>query len=121
MADKELLLKQLKVLAEPKRFAILDLLMEGTHCNCEFVKKLQMPPNLISHHLSVLKEAGLVEMQRDEKDARWIYYSVNQQALQELLSDLSDFLDLSRIRARTPACSPTPKPSSSSQCKADKK
>ena len=120
MIDKDLLLKQLKVLAEPKRFAILDLLMEGTHCNCEFVKKLQMPPNLISHHLGVLKEAGLVNMRRDENDARWIYYSVNQQKLQSLLSEFSDFFDLSRIQVRTPVCSPGAGKNSLSGCKKSK-
>ena len=117
MTDKDLLLKQLKVLAEPKRFAILNLLMEGTHCNCEFVKKLQMPPNLISHHLGVLKEAGLVNMQRDENDARWIYYSVNRQTVLSLLSEFSAFFDLSRVQVRTPVCSPETGKNLSSGCK----
>ena len=118
--EKELLMKQLKILAEPNRFAILDLLMEGTHCNCEFVKKLQMPPNLISHHLGVLKDAGLVVVRRDEKDARWIYYSVNSEALQVLRSGLFSFLDVSRIKERIPACKPELKIQPSKGCGAGK-
>ena len=49
---------RLKILAEPKRLLILHLLMEGVQCNCELGDALQMPPNLISHHLSVLRKAG---------------------------------------------------------------
>ena len=67
----------LKVLAEPKRLLILHLLMEGVQCNCELGERLEMAPNLISHHLSVLRQAGLVDVERDALDARWIYYSIN--------------------------------------------
>ncbi len=71
----------LKVLAEPKRLLILNLLMEGIQCNCELGDYLDMGPSLISHHLRVLREAGLVDMERDAVDGRWIYYSVNEVAL----------------------------------------
>ena len=50
---------QLKVLAEPKRLHIVHMLMEGVQCNCELGDALEMAPNLISHHLRVLREAGL--------------------------------------------------------------
>jgi ArsR family transcriptional regulator, arsenate/arsenite/antimonite-responsive transcriptional repressor len=43
--------------------------MEGVHCNCELGEALDMAPNLISHHLSVLRKAGLVEVERDAFDA----------------------------------------------------
>jgi ArsR family transcriptional regulator len=121
MNDKNMLMDQLKVLAEPRRFRILDLLMEGTHCNCEFVEKLQMTPNLISHHLSVLKEAGLVDMKRDEKDARWIYYSINQEALQTLKSGFMNIFDLSRIQTRIPACKPDSDSKKPYRCKTKSK
>ena len=72
----------LKALAEPNRLLIFHLLMEGVQCNCELGDGLQMAPNLISHHLRVLREAGLVDVERDLQDARWMYYSVNHQALE---------------------------------------
>ncbi len=56
---------RLKALAEPKRLLILHLLMEGVQCNCELGEALDMAPNLISHHLSVLRKAGLVDVERD--------------------------------------------------------
>ena len=97
---------RLKVLAEPKRLLILHLLMEGVQCNCELGDALQMPPNLISHHLSVLRKAGLVDIERDAVDARWIYYSINQATLNELNELFGVFFDPARIKPRRPTCGP---------------
>ncbi|MBP7688389.1 MAG: winged helix-turn-helix transcriptional regulator [Thermoflexales bacterium] len=97
---------RLKILAEPKRLLILHLLMEGVQCNCELGDALQMPPNLISHHLSVLRKAGLVDIERDAVDARWIYYSINQATLNELNELFGVFFDPARIKPRRPTCGP---------------
>mgnify|MGYP001338001216 CR=1 FL=1 len=91
------LAERLKVLAEPKRLLILNLLMEGVHCNCELGEFLDMTPSLISHHIRALREAGLVEMERDVIDGRWIYYSVNENALQELNDTFGAFFSPGRI------------------------
>jgi ArsR family transcriptional regulator len=104
--ELESLSEQLKVLAEPNRLKILDLLMQGVQCNCELGDNLQMAPNLISHHLRTLHRAGLVELERDANDARWVYYSVNREAIAKLQAALETFLDLNRIQPRSPACGP---------------
>ncbi len=100
------LAERLKVLAEPKRLLILNLLMEGVHCNCELGEFLDMTPSLISHHIRALREAGLVEMERDVIDGRWIYYSVNENALQELNDAFGAFFSPGRIQPRRPTCGP---------------
>jgi ArsR family transcriptional regulator len=100
------LAERLKALAEPKRLLILHLLMEGVHCNCELGEALDMAPNLISHHLSVLRKAGLVEVERDAFDARWIYYSLNRQALAELNAAFGSVLDPAHIKPRRATCGP---------------
>jgi ArsR family transcriptional regulator, arsenate/arsenite/antimonite-responsive transcriptional repressor len=97
---------RLKVLAEPKRLLILNLLMEGVQCNCELGDYLDMGASLISHHLRVLREAGLVDMERDALDARWIYYSVNEEALANLNETFGLFFDPARIKPRHIACGP---------------
>jgi ArsR family transcriptional regulator len=97
---------RLKVLAEPKRLRILHMLMEGVQCNCELGDALDMAPNLISHHLRVLREAGLVDVERDPDDARWVYYSLNREALNELNRNFGLFFDLSRIKPRRQTCGP---------------
>jgi len=96
----------LKVLADPNRLRIVHLLMEGVHCNCELGEALEMAPNLISHHLRVLREAGLVDTQRDSLDGRWVYYSLNRTALEELNRVFGDFFDPARIKPRRPTCGP---------------
>ena len=96
----------LKVLSEPKRLLIFHLLMEGVQCNCELGDALDMAPNLISHHLRVLREAGLVDVERDPVDARWIYYSINQKALAELNQAFGVFFDPQRTKPRRLTCGP---------------
>ncbi len=96
----------LKVLGDPSRASVFDLLMQGVQCNCELGDQLKMPMNLISHHLRVLRDAGLVNAERDAMDARWIYYSVNQKTLARMRERLDAFLDPKRIQPRQPACGP---------------
>jgi len=104
--DLPALADDLKVLADPTRLAILDLLMEGVQCNCYLGDRLGLTMNLISHHLKVLREAGLVNVERDPLDARWMYYSVNQEKVVELQEQVSAFLDPRRIQPRLPMCGP---------------
>ena len=104
--DLSNLARELKVIAEPKRLEILALLMQGVQCNCELGDKLDMAPNLISHHLRVLHKAGLIQMERDPLDSRWIYYSIHRAAVSELLGQLEVFFDASQIQERNPNCGP---------------
>ena len=104
--DLKQMAKWLKVLAEPNRLLIFHSLMEGVQCNCELGDGLQMAPNLISHHLRVLREVGLVDVERDALDARWMYYSINRQALEELNQAWGAFFDPQRIKPRRLTCGP---------------
>ena len=105
-SDTQQLAAWLKVLAEPRRLQILNLLMEGVQCNCELGDYLDMAPNLISHHLSVLRKAGLVDVERDAVDARWIYYSLNRAAFATLNTAFGTFFDPARIQPRRTVCGP---------------
>jgi ArsR family transcriptional regulator len=96
----------LKVLSDPTRLAIFDLLMQGIQCNCEIGDTLKLPMNLISHHLKVLRDAGLVNAERDLVDARWVYFSINKPALNQLREQVSAFLNPERIQPRLPSCGP---------------
>lgn len=106
MTDPNSLARQLKVLAEPNRLRMVDLLMQGVQCNCELGDALGMAPNLISHHLRILREMGLVQVERDAVDARWVYYSLNRSMLAELAQTFGAFFDPARIQERSPACGP---------------
>lgn len=95
----------LKALADPNRFRVFSELMQGDSCNCELNDNLGLPPNLLSHHLRILSQAGLITSRRDAVDGRWIYYSVDREAATRWQAWFSKFLDPARIQER-PVCGP---------------
>ena len=95
-----------KALADPNRLRIFDLLMQGDSCNCELKDKLGLPSNLLSHHLRVLRQAGLVRSRRDAMDARWIYYAVNKEVVANWRDWLTEFLGTGRVKERAVLCGP---------------
>ena len=71
----------LKVLAEPLRWRIVELLAGEELCVCHLVEELEVPQPLVSHHLRVLREAELVET---EKWRYWTYYRLRPGVVTEL-------------------------------------
>jgi ArsR family transcriptional regulator, arsenate/arsenite/antimonite-responsive transcriptional repressor len=66
-----------KALADAHRLQILNLLQETVRCNCHLQDLLDLAPNLLSYHLKVLREAGLIV---GERRGRWIDYSIAPEA-----------------------------------------
>ena len=62
-----------KALADPIRLRILELLSPEIRCNCHLQDQLDLAPNLLSYHLKVLRDAGLVEGTRR---GRWVDYAI---------------------------------------------
>lgn len=98
--------QMLKVLSEPNRLMLLDKIIEGVQCNCELGKSLSLAPNLVSHHLSILCDSGIVQAARDENDARWIYYSINEDSISILKKYFNVFFDETRIKPCSSSCGP---------------
>jgi ArsR family transcriptional regulator len=94
----------LKVLYEEHRMRILCLLMQGERCVQEISRAIKIPQSLTSHHLKVLWDRGIVKRCRDERDSRWIYYSVNREALAELNALYLRFFDENRSDPCQPSC-----------------
>jgi ArsR family transcriptional regulator len=65
--------QRFKALGDPTRLQILHVLAAGGRCVCEIQPKLDVPPNLLSHHLKVLREAGLVVA---ERSGRRVHYEL---------------------------------------------
>lgn len=57
----------LKVLADETRLAVVEQLLTGPKHVGEINHRLQVEQSLLSHHLKVLRDAGMVEAQRDGK------------------------------------------------------
>lgn len=71
------------------RFKIVCCLAGGEKCVCCLFKKLALPQNLVSHHLAILKENGLIS---DRKEGKWVYYFLNKKALARAKTALADII-----------------------------
>ena len=72
-----------KALSDPTRREILQLLRQGALPAGEIAEHFNMTGATISHHLSVLKNAGLVDA---ERRGTYLYYEINLSVLEEILS-----------------------------------
>ena len=77
-----------KALGDPVRLQLVDVLRKhaGAVCVCELVPLFDISQPTVSHHLKVLREAGLVGC---ERRGLWAYYYVMPEAMRELSSWLS--------------------------------
>ncbi len=77
-----------KAIADPIRIQLLDVLRKhaGKVCVCELVPLFDVSQPTVSHHLKVLRDAGLVQ---SEKRGLWAYYYVLPGAIDELAAWLS--------------------------------
>ena len=75
-----------KALSGPTRREILRLLRDGPLPAGEIAAQFDMTAATVSHHLSTLRDAGLV---LDEKKGKFIYYELNTSVLDELLGWLT--------------------------------
>ncbi len=88
--DLEGLSQILRILADSNRLRILRLLTRQEMCVCDVMDHLGLGQSLVSHHLGMLKRAGLVQ---DRREAQWVYYSVVSEKLDELRQALGFLLD----------------------------
>jgi ArsR family transcriptional regulator len=78
-----------KALADPVRLRLLSSVAShagGEACVCDITPGVEVSQPTISHHLKVLRDAGLLT---SERRASWVYYAVVPEALGELSSLLS--------------------------------
>lgn len=71
-----------KALSDPTRRRILDILKTGGRTAGEISSQFDMTAATVSHHLAVLREAGLVDQ---DKRGKYIYYELNMSVLDELV------------------------------------
>lgn len=93
LGQDESLLLGLQALADPVRLRMVRLLAEREQCVCRLTEALGLTQASISHHVAVLKRAGLVE---DRRDTRWTYYRLAPDAASLLRSSIEELLDFTR-------------------------
>lgn len=77
----------LRVLAEPLRWRIVRLLAAEQLCVCHLTEELEVAQPLVSHHLKVLRGAGLVA---GERFRYWTYYRLTPAALRAVADELTE-------------------------------
>jgi len=75
----------LAAVADPVRWTVLQRLAEGPSCVCDLQEHVPIAANLLSYHLKVLRESGLVTTSRR---GRWIDYALVDDALDRLVAAL---------------------------------
>ena len=73
-------------LADPLRLEILEFLREGEKCVCEIIPHLNTLQPVVSRHLKILKDAGIV---RDRKEGTKRFYSVMDTRIYAVVDDLA--------------------------------
>jgi ArsR family transcriptional regulator, arsenate/arsenite/antimonite-responsive transcriptional repressor len=82
-----------KALGDPIRLEIVKLLLGKELCVCDILDAFKVSQPTISHHLRVLKYAGLVS---DNREGKWIYYSLNPEPfalIKDLIGSMSGGLE----------------------------
>jgi ArsR family transcriptional regulator len=87
----------LTLMADRTRRLVFVRLMAGEACNGDIAKGLSVSQNLVSHHLRQLRQSGLVRARRAADDRRWIYYSVDRDALVQVHRELGALFDPDRL------------------------
>ena len=75
-----------KVLSDPNRLMIIDMLSCGELCACVILEKFNITQPTLSHHMKSLCDSGLVI---GRKEGKWMYYSLND----EIARNVRAFLD----------------------------
>jgi len=74
----EILADFLQIISDENRLRIICFLQPGEKCVCEIWQFLDLPQNLISHHLKVLRDFNLLS---SRKDGLKVFYSINEPEL----------------------------------------
>ncbi|ADO77898.1 ArsR/SmtB family transcription factor [Halanaerobium praevalens] len=94
MKKNKKIIKILKAIADQNRLEMLKLLSSEQLCSCHFVDILEISQPNVSHHLKILKEAGLIKA---SKRGRWIDYSLNKENIKLVKKEIDNILENKKI------------------------
>src|SRR5512136_742334 len=78
--------KIFKALSDPARLTIIDFLRDGEKCVCEIVPHVKLIQPVVSRHLKILKDAGMI---KGRKDGNRRLYSITEQQVFRVIDSLS--------------------------------
>lgn len=84
--DNRFKAKIFKALSDPARLQILDFVRDGEKCVCEITPHLGLIQPVVSRHLKILKDSGLLQ---DKKDGTRRLYSVTDQRIFQIIDRIT--------------------------------
>lgn len=80
--DTEKEARAFKALGDENRLRIINLISsQGEICACRILDELDIAQPTLSHHMKLLRDAGLVKAR---KQGRWMHYSMDESAIEEI-------------------------------------
>lgn len=83
------LTEKFKALCDENRLKIVRMLAHRELCVCDILENFHLSQPTVSHHLKVLVNSGLIQC---EKRGRWCFYSVNYDAIEELVTGINELV-----------------------------
>lgn len=84
--------KKLKVLSDPKRLEIVDMLSCEELCACEILEKFDISQPTLSSDMKKLEDANIIKSRKEGKN---VFYIVNKESLDELYNLLGKIFESS--------------------------
>ncbi|HMP75007.1 MAG TPA: metalloregulator ArsR/SmtB family transcription factor [Kiritimatiellia bacterium] len=76
-------------LSDPTRLRLFAALRDGELCVCQLIELADLAPSTVSKHLSILRDAGLVD---SRKDGRWVHYRLAKKGITDVENVAKPFL-----------------------------
>jgi ArsR family transcriptional regulator len=95
--NRERIAQLCHAMSDDTRLQLLTLLAQGEQCVCDLTDVLKTGQSRLSFHLKTLKDAGLLQ---DRREGRWVYYSLDPAALEELAELVRSLKARSRTAVR---------------------
>ena len=81
--------KIFKILSDPKRLKILDMLSGGELCACKILEEFHITQPTLSHDMKMMCDAGIVFAR---KEGKWMQYSLNLEKLNDVYKTLGKII-----------------------------
>ena len=101
--DLERAARWFHALSDETRLKIIDCVLECEQCVCDLTDLLETGQSRLSFHLKILKDAGIL---KDRREGRWVYYSLNPEAVEKLERFVGDLKTCCQNLQRSPRCCP---------------
>lgn len=83
-----------KVLSDPNRLEIVELLLKGETCGCTLIDKLPISQPTLSYHLKAITKSGLAVAKRE---GNWIKHYINREKIDEMIEFLEQLKHMEKI------------------------